>query len=112
MSEWEMLDDGSFNGVAKFIADGEDADSVRIKHVFDPRVTSAIIEQNKSAQVDDWNRRGDFIKVAQIPPEVQYQWWHRYRINTWSPTAEDIERTKKLLNSSEWRYLKFKQIIL
>lgn len=112
MSEWEMLDDGSWNGVAKFIGAGEEPDDVKVKHVFDPRVTKAIIEQNKAAQGEDWDRKADMVKVAHIPPEVQYEWWHRYRINSWGPNEDDQRRMKKLLNSNEWRYLKFKHIIL
>lgn len=111
MVEWELIDDGSFNGVQKYLRGLEDG-SVDVKHVFDPSVTKAIIEQNKAAANHGTKRFGELEKVAHIPPEVMYKWWDQYRINSWSPSEDDKKRINRLLDSNEWRYLKCKDIIL
>jgi hypothetical protein len=109
MSQWEMVDDGSFNGVAKHIR-GLDDGSVDVKHTF--LNSSSIIDANKRAQIDSMNTRmGDGLeKVASIPMTVVYEWIRDHGVNLYDPNhRQGVER---LLNSSDYRYLKCRQIII
>lgn len=112
MPNWELIDANPLTGARKFIASGEDPDTVLVKTEFDQAHTASVIEANKSAAADATGRMGDMVHVARIPAEVQFKWWDQYRVNTWSPNEDDRKRIKQLLNSSEWRYLKVRNIIL
>lgn len=106
-SKWELLEDGSFNGVAKYIRSvGED--EVEIKHEF--HNVSNFIDRNKDMQNDDFDRRSDFWHAASIPVTVIYEWIHKYGVNAYNP--DHVDGVKKLLNSSDYRYLKVKNIII
>ena len=113
MSDWELLDYDPTTGVRKWIAaDQHEEDAVLIKTDFNPLHTKAILDANKAAQNEGFDRRSEMWHAASIPAVVQYEWWHRYRINTWSPNEDDQKRMKALLNSSEWAYLKRAPITL
>ncbi len=108
MSQWQQIDDGSFNGVGKSIRGNEDG-SVDVRHEFHD--SSRIIDANKRAQVDTLNTRmGDMAKVASIPVSVMYEWLSKYGVNAWKPAHQDA--VIKLLNSSDYRYLKCRDIII
>lgn len=108
MPEWDVIDDGSFNGVRKSLrglADG----SVDVRHEFAD--DSAIIDANKRGQVDTLNTRmGEMTKVASIPAGVMYEWLTKFGVNAWNPAHRDA--VVKLLNSSDYRYLKCRDIYL
>lgn len=109
MSQWETVDDGTFNGVAKHIRGLEDG-SVDVKHTF--LDCSSILDANKRAQVDNMNTRmGDGLeKVATIPMTVVYEWIRDHGVNLYNPNHKaGVER---LLNSSDYRYLKCRDIII
>jgi len=109
MSQWEMLDNGSFNGVAKYIRGLEDG-SVDVKHVFHD--ISPIIDANKRSQVETMNTKmGDGIQhAARIPMEVVYEWIRDHGVNLYNPNhRQGVER---LLNSSEYRWCKVRDIII
>jgi len=113
MPQWEQIDYDPQSGIRKLIAANEhEEDSVLVRTEFDPRVTQAILDQNKASANHATGTMGEFVKVAQIPPQVQYDWWHKYRINSWSPNEEDQKRITKLLNSNDYRYLKCRDIII
>jgi hypothetical protein len=71
-----------------------------------------IIERNKRAQVEfGKNTRGrDIFPVASVPVVVQYEWLTKHGVNLLDPEHE--KAVKRLLNSSEYRYLKTSEIIL
>lgn len=71
------------------------------------------LDANKAmAPINGKKTRGkDMFHVAQIPVVVQYEWLKRYGIR--SVFDEEYEPLiKRLLNSSEWRYLRTSEIIL
>lgn len=108
MSRWDMIDDGSFNGVAKYIRGLEDG-SVDVKHEF--RDASSIIDANKRGQIDTLNTRmGEMEKAASIPTAIIYEWIRDHGVNLYNPDHQ--EGVKRLLNSSDYRYLKCREIIL
>lgn len=109
MSEWQLVDDGSFNGVAKYLR-GLDDGSVDVKHEF--HSAQSILDANKRSQVDTMNTRmGDGMeKVASIPAHIIYEWVSKFGINLYNPNHQD--GVKRLLNSSDYRWLKCREIII
>ena len=52
----------------------------------------------------------DVHKLASIPVGVAMQWLTRYGVEAWNP--EHMDRVRRLLNDSEWRYLKTAEVII
>lgn len=107
MADWELLQADPMMGVRKYIASGDDPDDVMVKYEYD---NTPIIEQNKALQNEDFDRRSELWRVASIPVGVMYKWLVDHGVNAWNPAHMD--GVKKLLNSSEYRYLKCKNIII
>lgn len=107
-SDWELLDDGSFNGVRKYIrSSGDDHGTVQVR--YEGHDVPLIVEQNKRDQNDnDGTRMGDLERAARIPCSVLYDWLVKYGV--WAP--KDPEFTKRMLNDPDYRYLKVRNIIL
>lgn len=108
-SDWELIDDGSFNGLKKYIrSSDENQGTVEVRYEQD---TTPILEANKAAQSETrGTRMGEMEKVASIPAWVMYEWLTKYGINFWNPNHED--GVKRLLNSSDYRWLKCREIII
>ena len=107
MNDWQLIDDGSFNGVKKYIR-ADDEDNVQVRYEGHDH---SIVDANKRAQVDSLNTRmGDMEKVASIPVSVMYEWLTKFGVNAWNPAHQDA--VIKLLNSSDYRYLKCRDIII
>lgn len=108
-SDWEQIDDGAFNGVKKFIRSSDaDHGTVEVKYESD---VQPILDRNKRQQVDTLNTpMGEMCKVASIPVGVMYEWVTKYGVNAWNPDHQDGVR--KLLNSSDYRYLKCRNVII
>jgi len=108
-NDWQLIDDGSWNGVKKYIrASDEDHGSVQVR--YEGHDALPIVGANKSAQNEDFDRRSEFWHAAKIPVSVMYEWLTKYGVNAWNPAHAD--GVKKLLNDGEYRYLKTKNIIL
>jgi hypothetical protein len=107
MPHWELIDHDPARGVKKYIAAGEVPDSVTVRTEIDDR---AVLERNKALQNDSFDRRADMWHAASIPTSVMYEWLTRFGVNAWNPAHADA--VKKLLNSSDYRWCKVKQIIL
>jgi hypothetical protein len=111
LSDWELLDYDPATGVRKWIAaDHHEDDAVLVKTEFDAFHTNAIIDANKAAQIDNTGRMGDMERVASIPTSVMYEWLTKFGVNAWNPHHAD--GVKRLLNSSDYRYLKCRNIII
>lgn len=108
-SDWELLDDGSWNGVRKWLrSTGDDHGSVEVRYEgFDAQ---PIVEANKRAQNEGFDRRADLWHAASIPTSVMYKWLVDHGVNAWNPAHMDA--VKKLLNSSEYNYLKRAPIVI
>ena len=107
MGDWELIDQDPARGLRRYIATGDDDDSVLVRTEIDD---SAIIGLNKVQQNADFDRRADIWHAASIPTSVMYEWLTRFGVNAWNPAHGDA--VKKLLNSSDYRWCKVKHIIL
>lgn len=109
-SNWEMVDDGSFNGLRKWLrSSGDDEGTVQV--AYDQVNLKAILDDNKRAQNSgDLNRRGEFWHAAKIPPIVEIEWRTKYGIDLANP--DHGQAVRKLLNSNEYAYLKRAPIVI
>lgn len=109
-SDWEMIDDGSFNGLKKFIrSSDEDEGTVQ---VMTQQNVNPFLDRNKRSQVDTMNTRmGDGLeKVAHIPTHIIYEWITKHGVNLYDPNHQD--GVVRLLNSSDYRWLKCRDIYI
>lgn len=110
MNDWQLIDDGSFNGMRKYIrSSDENEGTVQVRYEQD---TTALLEANKRAQAANaGTRMGDGLeKVASIPAYIIFEWITKHGINLYNPDHQD--GVKRLLNSSDYRWLKVREIIL
>ncbi|HWI84794.1 MAG TPA: hypothetical protein VNT42_00525 [Sphingomonas sp.] len=91
----------------KYIAAGDEPDSVMVRTETDDH---EVVERNRALQNEDFDRRSDMWHAASIPSGVMYEWLTRFGVNAWNPAHADA--VKKLLNSSDYRWCKVKNIIL
>lgn len=66
-----------------------------------------ILERNKAMQNDGsggWSPTRDFRRAASIPDVVILQWKKQYGVDIHNP--DHWPAVKKLLNSSEWQWLR------
>ena len=101
-SDWELLDDGSWNGVKKYIrSNGEDEGTVQVRYEgFD---VPLIIADNKRAQNEHSGRLGDGLhKAASVPNSILLEWF--FADGVWAP--DDVDYMARKLNDPDWRYLK------
>jgi hypothetical protein len=111
MSNWELLSHDRATGVKKYIAaDQHEEDAVLVKTEFDDAGTRALIDANRSAQNEDFDRRSEMWHVASIPTSVMYEWMTKFGVNAWN--RDHADRVKKLLNSDDYRWCKVKHIII
>jgi hypothetical protein len=107
MSAWELIDHDPERGIKRYIAEGDAQGSVAVRTEIDD---FAVIERNRALQNDAFDRRSELWHAASIPTSVMYEWLTRFGINAWNPAHADAVR--KLLNSSDYRWCKVKNIIL
>ena len=107
MANWQLIDHDPDRGVRKFIASGEERDSVLVRTEI---ADGAIVQRNKDLQNDSFDRRSEMWHAASMPTSVMFEWLTRYGVNAWNPGHSDA--VKKLLNSSDYRWCKVKHIIL
>lgn len=109
MSEnWELI--GNEAGMRTYLGTGDEDDTVLVKREFDAAHTKALIDRNKAAQNESFDKRSEMWHAASIPTSVMFEWITKHGVNAWNPAHSDA--VKKLLNSSEYRWCKVKHIIL
>lgn len=109
-SKWEMVDDGSFNGLRKWLR-SSDEDEGTVQVAYDQINLQNVLDANKRAQNHQaLNRRGDMWHAATIPPIVELEWRTKYGINLADPNHS--EGVRRLLNSNEYAYLKRAPIVI
>lgn len=108
MSDWELID--NYAGTRTYLGTGADDDEVLVKREFDPAYTTAILDRNIATQNESFDRRSDMWHVASIPVSVMFEWYTKHGVSAWNPHHSDA--VKRLLNSSDYRYLKCKDVIL
>lgn len=109
MSDWELVDDGSFNGLRKWMrASDEDEGTVQV--AYDQINLASFLNDNKRAQTEDFDRKGEFWHAAKIPPIVEIEWLTKYGVRLNDPNHGPA--IKRLLNSSEYCHLKRAPIVI
>lgn len=97
-SDWEQIDDGSWNGVKKYIR-ADDQDNVQVR--YEGHDAAPIIEQNRKAE--GFNRKSDTWHVGRIPASVGLKWLAEEGLDMWNPDHQDGVLAK--LMDSDYRYL-------
>lgn len=101
MTEWELLDDGRWNGLRKWMrASDDDHGTVEVKYE-DVGSTRAAVEANKASE--GINKRGDMWHVGHVPASVGLKWLAEEGIDMWNP--EHWDRVKMKLMDSDYRHL-------
>lgn len=116
MSNWELIDSNRATGVKTYLGDNpDDPEGVLVRHEFSRNAANRIVDINKiEANHVNTGRMGDLTHAARIPTMVMYEWLTKYGVDAWkySSCEETRRRVNKLLNSSDYRYLKVRNIIL
>lgn len=109
MSDWELVDDGSFNGLRKWMrASDEDEGTVQVS--YEQVNLKQLLDDNKRAQNETLDRKGDFWHAATIPPIIEVEWLTKYGVRLNDPNHGPA--IKRLLNSGDYAYLKRAPIVL
>lgn len=69
-----------------------------------------LIDANKAKANDTTGPMGEMVHVASIPAAVQLQWYVEKGVDVLNPDHK--QAVAKLLDDSEWRYLKCREIIM
>ena len=109
MTDWELVDDGSWNGLRKWMrATDEDEGTVQV--AYDQINLAETLAANRAAQAESFDKRGDMWHAATIPPIVEIEWLQKYGVRLNDPNHKPA--IKRLLNSSEYAYLKRAPIVI
>ena len=101
MLAWQMIDDGAWNGVRKFIrASDEDEGTVQVRY---EGHDSEIIEQNKRADAPD--KRSEMWHVGHVPASLGLKWLAEEGIDIWSGDPDMQKRVIKKLMCTDYRHL-------
>lgn len=99
LSDWEQIDDGTFNGVKKFIR-ADDQDNVQVR--YEGHDAPQIIEENARAESSK-GKGSDFWHVGHIPASVGLKWLVEEGLDMWNPAHQDGLLRK--LECSDYRHL-------
>jgi len=95
-----LLEHNESTGLTQYFHYDETADTYTIETVAD---SDPVLEENKR-RYNSPVKRGDFHLVASIPPEIIVKWRAEYGVEI--ENKDHWPRVKRLLNDSEWRYLR------
>jgi hypothetical protein len=110
VNDWELVDDGSWNGLRKWMRSTDD-DHGTVQVAYDQVNLKAALDANKHAQNHEQiDRKSEMWHVGSIPPIVILKWRTEHGIDIFNPNH--AAGVKRLLNSSEWAYLKRAPIVL
>jgi hypothetical protein len=98
-SDWECIDDGWWNGVKKFIRDGDNDGDVQVR--YEGHDADAVMDRNKRAAPPDM--RKDMPMVGHIPASVGLKWLVGEGLDLWNP--DHVDGIAKKLMDSDYRYL-------
>ena len=102
MSKWEVIDDGSWNGLKKSIrSDPNDPDGVEV--LYEDVSGGAIIEENKRAETHKVDK--DMWLVGRIPASIGMKWLVEEGIDMWSQDPDMKRRVMRKLMDSDYRHL-------
>jgi hypothetical protein len=112
----ELIDYNSALGMRTWLeSHPDDPEGVVVRREFSGRTTQKIIDANKiAANHLNTGKMEELEHVASIPVAVMYEWLTKYGVDAWkySSCEETRRRVNRLLNDSEYRYLKVRNIII
>jgi hypothetical protein len=101
-SPWEVVDDGSWNGLRKLLrSSGDDEGTVEVK--YEDVSGGAIIEENKRAETHKVDK--DLWHVAHIPASVCVKWLVEEGLDVHSSDPDMRRRLMRKLMDSDYRHL-------
>jgi hypothetical protein len=113
---WELIDSNPHTGLNKYIGDNpDDPEGVCVRYEQSAASIQRHLDQNALARNHlNTGRMGDMEHVASIPIGVMYEWKVKHGVDAWNYTSCEETRRKvnRLLNSSDYRYLKTRDIII
>lgn len=99
---WEVLDDGSWNGLRKSIrSNPDDPDAVQVR--YEGVGEHVIIEENKRAETHKISK--DVWHVGHIPASVGMKWLVEEGVDMWSSDPDMKRRVRLKLMDSDYRHL-------
>lgn len=102
MSAWEVIDNGSWNGLKKSMrSSGDDHGTVEVK--YEDVSGGSIIEENKRAETHKVSK--DLWHVAHIPASVGLKWLAEDGIDMWSTDPDMRKRVLRRCMDSDYRHL-------
>lgn len=107
MSDELLLDYDPISGMKEWISTDEDTGETFVRYEQD---VSPILDYNKEMQADGFDKRSEMWHAAKVPNVVAMEWLTKYGVQMWNPAHKDGVR--KLLNSSEYRYLRVNHFIM
>jgi hypothetical protein len=111
MSNWELIGYDPANGLKKYIGDNpDDPDGVLVKYEQTADSIEEILRRNKESQANGWDKKSDMWHAAHIPVGIMYEWKVKHGVDAWNPAHKDGVR--RLLNSSDYRYLRVNHFII
>lgn len=90
-----------------FSSSDEDGGTWRFRREQD---ATPILDANKEAQSESWDKRSDMWHAAHIPTIVMYEWMEKHGVEFWNPNHK--EGVKRLLNHPDYRYLRVREFII
>lgn len=109
-ANWELIDYDPSTGLKKHMGYDWETDSVLISYDQDKSAVQAIVDANKAAQSESFDKRSDFWHAAHIPVGVMYEWKVRHGVDAWDPNHKP--GVMRLLNDPEYRYLRVRNFII
>ena len=70
----------------------------------------AVLDVNKEAQADGFDRRSELWHAARIPAVIQMEWMTKHGVCLWDKSHAD--GVKRLLNDPDYRYLRVNHFIM
>jgi len=107
MADEKLLSYDPATGMKEWFSSDDDGDTWRIRYEQD---VSPLLDANKRAQNDDWDRKAEMWHAASIPNVVLMEWSVKHGVNFWDKNHK--EGVKRLLNSDEYRYLRVRNFII
>lgn len=101
-SPWEVIDDGSWNGLKKSIR-SSDADDGTVEVKYEGVGEQEVIERNKRADTHKTSK--DMWHVGSIPASVGMKWLVEEGIDMWSGDPDMRKRVMRKLMDSDYRHL-------
>lgn len=102
-----LLDHDPISGMTEWISTDEETGETFIRYEQD---VSPILDYNKEMQAESFDKRSDMWHAAKVPNVVAMEWLTKYGVQMWNHAHKDGVR--KLLNSSEYRYLRVRHFII